>query len=96
MLQKIKKEKQLGGLVERIVGRFKGIVSVRICQDTIYCLNQVQHNEKTLKIMKDNITSYADKLADPTVWDLFNELIRKFSGLKAELKVLYYISRFIS
>lgn len=91
LLSKIKKEKQLGGLVERIVGRFKGIVPVRTCQDTIYCLNQIQHNEKTLKVMKDNITSYADKLADPIVWDSFEELKRKFNNLgKPELKVVNF------
>lgn len=90
----MKKEKQLGGLVERIVQRFKGSIPVRQCQDTIYCLTQIQVNDKTLKVMKDHIANYADKLGDPVVWDLFMNLLANYRKLqKQELKVKFAVVR---
>ncbi|ODM89760.1 Condensin complex subunit 1 [Orchesella cincta] len=87
LLTKIKKEKQLGGLVERIVGRFKGPISIRVAQDTAFCLTQVQQNDKTLKILKDNAAAYADKLGDEGVWDHFLEVLAAIRKLnKPDLK----------
>jgi len=88
LLTRIKKDKQLGGLVERIVGRFKGPISIRVAQDTAFCLTQVAQNDKTLKILKDNITAYADKLGDELVWDHFEEVLGLIKKLnKPEMKV---------
>ncbi|CAL8086787.1 unnamed protein product [Orchesella dallaii] len=87
LLTKIKKEKQLVGLVERIVGRFRGPISIRVAQDTAYCLTQVQQNDKTFKILKDNISAYADKLGDKVVWEHICEVTATIKKLnKPELK----------
>lgn len=96
LLTKIKKEKQVGGLIERIVGRFKGPVSVRVCQDTAFCLTQIQSTEKTLKILKDNIAGYADKLGDEKVWDSFLAVLNSFHKLKSDQKVCSFMQFFIT
>jgi len=90
LLVRVKKEKQILGLVEKLVARFRGPASNsgRLWQDTAFCLAQLPLPEKSLKILKENISNYADKLADEAVFCSFAVMIETLRKIqKDDLKV---------
>ncbi|XP_021968048.1 condensin complex subunit 1 isoform X1 [Folsomia candida] len=76
LLVRVKKEKQVVGLVETLVNRFKGSAqNGRLWEDNACCLSQLPQGEKTFKIIRDNLRLYTDKLENEVVYTSFVHII---------------------
>lgn len=90
LLVRVKKEKQVLGLVETLVGRFKGPAQARrLWEDNAYCLSQLPQGEKTFKIIRDSFPLYSDKLDNETVYNSFLHIVEALRRTiqKPEIKV---------
>jgi condensin complex subunit 1 len=88
LLERVKKDRLLLGFVEKLLVRFRVATNGRQCQDIAFCLNQLTYNDKSFKVVKDNLNSYHDKLGDEYVFDAFNTIIASLrKNAKPELKV---------
>ena len=96
MLERVKKEKQVIGLVDTLIGRLKGPSdNERLWEDTAFGLTQLSHSEKTFKIIADNFQNYADKLKNEIVFTSFINIVESLKKLfdsnnKREAKVTFF------
>lgn len=75
LLEIVKKDKILVGFIEKLVLRFRVASKGRECQDVAFCLNQLSYNDKSFKVIKENLTAFQDKLGDELVFDTFNSIV---------------------
>ncbi|OXA58275.1 condensin complex subunit 1 [Folsomia candida] len=89
LLVRVKKEKQVVGLVETLMNRFKGSAqNGRLWEDNAYCLSQLPQGDKTFKIIRDNLRLYTDKLENEVVYTSFVHIIETLrrGNLKPDVK----------
>jgi hypothetical protein len=72
----VRKEKQVLGLVEKLLGRLRtpgsGDAAERGWQDTaLFCLAKLPLPERSLKLLRDKAGAYLDKLEDDEIYDAF-------------------------
>jgi condensin complex subunit 1 len=75
----VTKEKQVLGLVEKLLGRLRtpgsGDAAERGWQDTAFCLAKLPLPERSLKLLRENAGAYLDKLEDDEIYDAFIDVV---------------------
>ncbi|CAG0901703.1 unnamed protein product [Darwinula stevensoni] len=77
------KEKQMDGLVEKLVNRFPAATTERQWRDMAYCLSLLNYGEKSLKKLQENLPCYAKALSEPKVYEHFVKIL---TGCKKFIK----------
>ncbi|KER23370.1 hypothetical protein T265_08743 [Opisthorchis viverrini] len=75
LLPLIGRERLCETLVEKICARFRSTRTQRQWRDLAYCLTVISFNERTMRVLYENIIAFADKLCVPEVYSAFDLLI---------------------
>ena len=76
--------------METLITRLKSPTgNERLWEDTSFCLTYLQHNEKTFKIVQNNINNFSDKLKNDMVYTSFKCIVEKLQKevVKPDFKV---------
>ncbi|KAG0453440.1 hypothetical protein HPP92_024744 [Vanilla planifolia] len=83
----IKKDKQMEGLVEKLCNRFTGVTDSRQWRCIAYCLSQLSFSERGLKKLIECFKAYEHVLSEDSVMDCFRVIVNKCKKFaKPELK----------
>nr|ATG70746.1 binding [Hesperocyparis bakeri] len=77
LIDSIKKDKQMEGLIEKLCHRFSGITDKKHWVDIAYCLSQLTYTEKGFKKLADLFKNYEHALAEDAVIDYFKSISNK-------------------
>lgn len=84
------KDRLIDSLVEKLCVRFRNTNKERQWRDVAYCLSLLNHTEKTMRKLIENIGAYKDKIQYDEIYDSFKIIISNANKqvTKPELKNL--------
>lgn len=90
LMELIQKDRQVENLVEKLCVRFRNTNKERQWRDVAYCLSLLNHSEKTMRKLIDNIGAYKDKIQNDEIYDSFKTIVSNANKqvTKLELKNL--------
>ncbi|XP_078446806.1 binding protein isoform X2 [Wolffia australiana] len=77
LINSIKKDKQMEGLIDKLCNRFAGVYDARQLEYISYCLSQLTFTERGFKKLIESLKTYGHALSEDSVVEHFRHIISK-------------------